>query len=187
MTRRRILFNAWLIAPLVVIGACGGDDTESAPSSTSAAKTTTIGDSAPSTTNPPSTTTESAPPSTTATTEPAPPPPTNLSTLETAGVEANLLFDEVGLGSGSSNEFTPTGAVAPSQQGPGSMGIVRLRVEWACAQGSSATVVLHDGSGDISSSLENGFDGPIPVSHPPAWVVWEVEGSCSWHVRALDQ
>jgi hypothetical protein len=96
----------------------------------------------------------------------------------------------LGTGSGDSRSFTPTGSVAPSQQGPGSTGMVRLRVEWACAPGSAVTnVYLADGSGDISGppSLTNGFDGPIPVSDPPAKVVWSVRGSCNWHVRAVDQ
>ncbi len=178
MTRRGLLFSVCLIAQVLVIGACGDESSENAAPSTTAAESTTSGELESSTTSASSAT---------ATAEPAPPPPTNLSTLEGAGVEANLLLDEVGVGSGRSEEFTPTGAIAPSQQAPGSTGMVRLRVEWACAQGSSLTAVLHDESGDISSSLENGFDGPIPVSHPPAWVVWEVDGSCSWHVRALDQ
>ena len=104
------------------------------------------------------------------------------------GVATHLLLQQIGSGSGDSNAFTPTGAVAASQSGPKSMGMARLRVEWACAPGSAVTDVhLADGSGDISGSLTNGFDGPIPVSSPPAKVVWTVKGSCSWHVRALDQ
>jgi hypothetical protein len=97
-------------------------------------------------------------------------------------------LQQIGSGSGDSNTFTPTGAVAASQSGPSSMGMARLRVEWACAPGSAVTNVhLEDGSGDISGPLTNGFDGPIPVSSPPAKIVWTVKGSCNWHVRALDQ
>ncbi len=118
----------------------------------------------------------------------APTAPNNPSTLEGAGVPVTLLLQQIGSGSGESRSFTPAGSVAPSQVGPGSAGIVRLRVEWACSSKSEvANVHLADGSGDISGALSNGFDGPVPVSDPPAKVVWTVEGQCNWHVRALDQ
>jgi hypothetical protein len=131
-------------------------------------------------------------PATTPVTTPAGPPPAapnHPSTLESAGGSpTKLLLQQLGAGSGDSKSFTPTGSVAPSQAGPGSTGIVRLRVEWACAPGSAVTDVhLADGSGDISGPMTNGFDGPIPVSQPPAKVVWSVHSSCGWHVRALDQ
>jgi hypothetical protein len=120
---------------------------------------------------------------------PAPAAPNRPSTLEGAGGSpTKLLLQQIGTGSGDSKRFTPAGSVAPSQAGPGSTGMVRLRVEWACAPGSAVTDVhLADGSGDISGPMSNGFDGPIPVSDPPAKVVWSVHGSCGWHVRAVDQ
>ena len=128
---------------------------------------------------------------TTATTAPAvaPPAPNNPSTLESVSpTPPKLLLQQLGVGSGASNSFTPTGAVAANQQHPSAMGMVRLRVEWACAPGSSVTNVhLEASSGDISGPLTNGFDGPIPVSSPPTKVVWKIQGACSWHVRAVDQ
>lgn len=165
-----------LTLAVAVLGACGGDDDttqEDAATSTSATTSTASTTTETTTTQPPA---------------PAPPPPTNPSTLEQAGGgEVNLLLDQVGEGPGRSDEFTPTGAAAPSQQAPGSTGMVRLRVEWSCAEGSAITPTLRDQSGDISGPLENGFDGPIPVSEPPAYVDWAGDPSCSWHVRALDQ
>lgn len=125
----------------------------------------------------------------TTTTGAAPAAPNNPATIESdGGTPTPLLLQQIGSGSGSSNTFIPAGAVAASQSGPSATGIVRLRVEWACAPGSAVTNVhLADGSGDISGPLMNGFDGPVPVSDPPAKVVWAVHGSCNWHVRALEQ
>ena len=109
----------------------------------------------------------------------APTAPNKPSTLESAEeTPTALLLQQMGSGSGSSKSFTPTGSPATA----------RLRVEWKCAPGSAVTNVhLEDGSGDISGPLANGFDGPIPVGHPSAKVVWSVQGSCGWHVRALNQ
>jgi hypothetical protein len=175
---------------VLFVAGCGGnddDETASAPtevSSTLASTlTTTLGDSPTTTLADSSTRTLAASTSTL----PAPPPPTNPSTLEEAGVTASLLLDEVGEGPGRSSDFTPTGAVAPSDAGPGQMALARIRVEWACAPGGAVHANVEDGSGDIGGELENGFDGPIPTDHPPMKVRWQVDGSCSWHVRALDQ
>lgn len=121
--------------------------------------------------------------------EAAPPAPNNPSTLEEAAGSPppNLLLDDTGRGPGDSDEFTPTGAKGSSQQSPGSTGLVRLRVEWACADGVSLEAVLEDQSGESSSQVENCFDDPIPVSDPPAFVTFPGDAACSWHVRALDQ
>jgi hypothetical protein len=171
---KRIAFRIGLMLVLGLAG-CSAQSTTSATTVAPVSTTAPI----PTTTTPPIPTT----------TAPAPPAPNNPSTLE--GVSPSppkLLLQQLGSGSGVSNSFTPTGAITASQQGPSAMGMARLRVEWACAPGSSVTNVhLQDGSGDISGPLTNGFDGPIPVSSPPAKVVWEVQGACSWHVRAVDQ
>jgi len=106
-----------------------------------------------------------------------PPVPIHPSTLEHLRVPAHLLADQVGAGTGASEMFTPT---VPH--------LLRLRVEWACAPGGTMLAYLRDHLEDnLSGSLDNGFDGPIPVDHPPVLVEWFTTGACSWHVRALDE
>jgi hypothetical protein len=121
----------------------------------------------------------------------APSPPRNKSTLETTletlGIPTHLLLDEVGVGSGESREFSPTVSAAISPTGPANTGTARILVEWRCAPGGSMKANVSDGSGDISGSLENGFDGSIPPTTHPLRVIWNARGACSWHVRALDQ
>jgi hypothetical protein len=116
----------------------------------------------------------------------APSPPRNKSTLETVGIPTHLLLDEVGVGSGESREFSPTVSAAPSPSGPANTGNAQVLVEWRCAPGGSMKVNASDGSGDITGSLDNGFDGPIPPTTHPLKVIWNATGACSWHVRALD-